>query len=59
MIKVQTLLLGKDEDDIELKFQQTLVRVIGRMKMHSRTVRGYKTEAAMLAGLLAAASGMC
>jgi hypothetical protein len=29
------------------------------MKMRSRTVRGYKTEAGMLAGLLAAAAGMC
>ena len=29
-------------------------RVIGRMKMRSRTVRGYKSEPTMLAGLLAA-----
>jgi transposase-like protein len=37
----------------------TTEQVIGRMKMRSRTVRGYKTEAGMPAGLLAAASGMC
>jgi hypothetical protein len=29
-------------------------RVIGRMKMRSRTVRGYKSEPTMLAGLMAA-----
>lgn len=29
-------------------------RVIGRMKMRSRTVRGYKSEPSMLAGLMAA-----
>ncbi len=32
-------------------------QVIGRMKMRSRTVRGYKTEDGMLNGLLSAASG--
>jgi transposase-like protein len=37
----------------------TTEQVIGRMKMRSRTVRGYKTEAGMLAGLMAAGSGMC
>lgn len=34
-------------------------QVIGRMKMRSRTVRGYKTEAGLLAGLMAAGSGVC
>jgi transposase-like protein len=33
-------------------------QVIGRMKMRSRTVRGYKTEKGMLAGLMLAGSGM-
>jgi len=33
-------------------------RVIGRMKMRSRTVRGYKTERGMLAGLMLAGSGV-
>jgi hypothetical protein len=33
-------------------------QVIGRMKMRSRTVRGYKTEPGMLAGLLLAGSGV-
>lgn len=33
-------------------------QVIGRMKMRSRTVRGYKTEAGMLNGLLVAGSGL-
>jgi hypothetical protein len=37
----------------------TTEQVIGRMKMRSRTVRGYKTETGMLAGLMAAGSGMC
>jgi len=37
----------------------TTEQVIGKLKVRSRTVRGYKTEAGMLAGLLAAASGMC
>lgn len=34
-------------------------QVIGRMKMRSRTVRGYKTEKGLLAGLMLAGSGMC
>jgi len=34
-------------------------RVIGRMKMRSRSVRGYKTQAGMLAGLMLAGSGVC
>ena len=38
---------------------QSIEQVIGRMKMRSRTVRGYKTEAGMLSGLMAAGSGMC
>jgi len=29
-------------------------RVIGRMKMRNRTVRGYKSEPTMLAGLMVA-----
>ncbi len=33
-------------------------QVIGRMKMRSRTVRGYKTELGMLAGLMLAGSGL-
>jgi transposase-like protein len=33
-------------------------RVIGRMKMRSRTVRGYKTKSGMLAGLMSAGSGV-
>lgn len=33
-------------------------QVIGRMKMRSRTVRGYKTEPGMLAGLMLAGSGV-
>jgi len=33
-------------------------QVIGRMKMRSRTVRGYKTQFGMLAGLLLAGSGV-
>jgi transposase-like protein len=37
----------------------TTEQVIGRMKIRSRTVRGYKTEAGMLAGLMAAGSGVC
>jgi len=32
-------------------------QVIGRMKMRSRTVRGYKTRSGMLAGLMLAGSG--
>jgi transposase-like protein len=34
-------------------------QVIGRMKVRSRTVRGYKTENGMLAGLMLAGSGVC
>jgi transposase-like protein len=33
-------------------------QVIGRMKVRSRTVRGYKTKAGMLAGLMVAGSGI-
>ena len=33
-------------------------QVIGRMKMRSRTVRGYKTKAGMLAGLIASGSSV-
>ncbi len=33
-------------------------QVIGRMKMRSRTVRGYKTKSGMLAGLMLAGSGV-
>ena len=33
-------------------------QVIGRMKMRSRTVRGYKTEPGMLSGLMLAGSGV-
>lgn len=36
----------------------TTEQVIGRMKMRSRTVRGYKTQSGLLAGLLVAGSGM-
>jgi transposase-like protein len=34
-------------------------QVIGRMKVRSRTVRGYKTESGMLADLMLAGSGVC
>lgn len=34
-------------------------QVIGRMKMRSRTVRGYKTKAGMLAGLMVSGCGVC
>jgi hypothetical protein len=34
-------------------------QVIGRMKMRSRTVRGYKTRSGILNGLLVAASAAC
>lgn len=34
-------------------------QVIGRMKMRSRTVRGYKTRAGMLAGLMNSGCGVC
>jgi transposase-like protein len=34
-------------------------QVIGKMKMRSRTVRGYKSQAGMLAGLMLAGSGNC
>jgi hypothetical protein len=34
-------------------------QVIGRMKMRSRTVRGYKSKDGMLAGLLVAGSSVC
>jgi hypothetical protein len=34
-------------------------QVIGRMKMRSRTVRGYKTKHGMLAKLMLAGSGVC
>jgi hypothetical protein len=34
-------------------------QVIGRMKVRSRTVRGYKTESGMLVGLMLAGSGVC
>jgi hypothetical protein len=37
----------------------TTEQVIGRMKMRSRTVRGYKTQAGMLHGLWVAGSGIC
>jgi hypothetical protein len=33
-------------------------RVIGRMKMRSRSLRGYKTQSGMLAGLMLAGSGV-
>ena len=33
-------------------------QVIGRMKVRSKIVRGYKTESGMLAGLMLAGSGM-
>jgi hypothetical protein len=33
-------------------------RVIGHMKMRSRTVRGYKTKSGMLSGLMVAGSGV-
>jgi transposase-like protein len=32
-------------------------QVIGKMKVHSKTVRGYKTQSGMLAGLMLAGSG--
>jgi transposase-like protein len=34
-------------------------RAIGRMKVRSRTVRGYKTKSGLLAGLMLAGSGVC
>lgn len=34
-------------------------RVIGRMKMRSRTVRGYKSESGMLNALMVTGSGVC
>jgi transposase-like protein len=34
-------------------------QVIGRMKVRSRTVRGYKTKPGMLSGLMVAGSGVC
>lgn len=34
-------------------------QVIGRMKVRSRTVRGYKSRPGLLAGLMTAGSGMC
>jgi transposase-like protein len=34
-------------------------QVIGRMKVRSRTVRGYKSKSGMLAGLLVAGSSVC
>ena len=34
-------------------------QVIGRMKIRSRTVRGYKSKAGLLAGLLVAGSSVC
>jgi hypothetical protein len=34
-------------------------QAIGMMKMRSKTVRGYKTEPGMLAGLILAGSGVC
>jgi hypothetical protein len=37
----------------------TTEQVIGRMKMRSRTVRGYKTKPGLLNGLLVAGSGAC
>lgn len=37
----------------------TTEQVIGQMKVRSRTVRGYKTRSGLLAGLMAAGSGMC
>jgi transposase-like protein len=37
----------------------TTEQVIGRMKVRSRTVRGYKTKSGLLAGLMAAGSGLC
>jgi hypothetical protein len=33
--------------------------VIGRMKVRSKSVRGYKNENGMLAGLMLAGSGAC
>jgi hypothetical protein len=33
-------------------------RVIGKMKMRSRTVRSYKTQSGMLAGLMLAGLGV-
>jgi transposase-like protein len=37
----------------------TTEQIIGRMKMRSRTVRGYKNEEGMLNGLMLAGSGVC
>jgi transposase len=37
----------------------TTEQIIGRMKVRSRTVRGYKTQSGLLAGLMAAGSGLC
>jgi len=34
-------------------------QVIGKMKLRSRTVRGYKSKAGMLSGLMVAGSGVC
>lgn len=34
-------------------------QIIGKMKVRSRTVRGYKTKSGMLAGLMVAGSGVC
>lgn len=34
-------------------------QVIGRMKVRSRTVRGYKTRSGLMAGLMTAGSGIC
>jgi hypothetical protein len=34
-------------------------QVIGRMKMRSRTIRGYKSKAGMLSGLMVAGSSVC
>ena len=34
-------------------------QIIGKMKVRSRTVRGYKTKSGMLAGLMLAGSGVC
>jgi hypothetical protein len=37
----------------------TTEQVIGRMKVRSRTVRGYKTKSGLLNSLLVAGSGIC
>ena len=37
----------------------TTEQVIGRMKLRSRTVRGYKNKSGLLNGLLVAGSGAC